>query len=288
MKIVSFGNRGEERPGVLLDTSTIVDLPALEPDLGPTWRNILTAGALPRVRDLLTGSKAPPDWALIPLESTRLGPPIPDPSKIVCLGLNYLDHAREQGRELPETPLLFAKAPSSLSGPRDPIILPAEAQHVDFEAELALVVGRRARSVSADQAYDYIAGYMALNDVSERRLQKSERQWFRAKSFDSFAPCGPCMVTCDELPDPHALAIQGELNGERLQDSTTGEMARRIPQLMEFISGSMTLEPGDIVSTGTPAGVGVFRDPKIFMKAGDEVVIRIEGIGELRSAVEQG
>jgi len=284
MRLVSFGPPGEERPGALIATR-VVDLMALDPSLPQNLRDILRAGRLEGLKALLATPRSLPPWSLRDLAEVRLGPPLTNPSKIVCLGLNYLDHAREQGKELPAEPLLFAKAPSALAGPRDAIPLPPGVDHVDAEAELAFVMARRARRVSEAEAMDYVAGYMALNDVSARKLQRADGQWFRAKSFDGFAPCGPALVTCDEIADPHALALGSAWNGVTRQASSTAQLARRIPFLIAYISAAMTLEAGDIVSTGTPAGVGVFADPPVFLKAGDEVVITLEGVGELRNRV---
>ncbi len=281
MRLVSFGASGAERPGVLRD-DRIVDLLALDPMLPASWREILAAGRLADVERLC--QRDVPSRTLFPVAGARLGPPIPNPSKIVCIGLNYADHCREQNKPLPESPLLFAKAPSALCGNGDAIVLPAD-ETVDAEAELAVVIGRRASHVEATEADAFIAGYMCFNDVSGRKAQYSDRQWFRGKSYDTFAPCGPCLVTRDEIPDAHALAISSRVDDRIMQTSHTDQMVFRIPQLIEAITHSMTLLPGDIIATGTPAGVGVFRNPPVFLAAGERVTITIDGLGTLSNPV---
>jgi 2-keto-4-pentenoate hydratase/2-oxohepta-3-ene-1,7-dioic acid hydratase in catechol pathway len=283
VQLVSFGPRGAERPGVLLGDD-VVDLRACDPSLPPTWRGILAQGRLDDARRAID-AVPPGDARILPRAGTRLGPPIPDPSKIVCIGLNYADHAAEQHKTLPETPLLFAKAPSALAGTGDPIVLPAIEPRVDIEAELAFVVGRTARHVRAADAYAYVAGYMCFDDVSGRLAQYDDKQWFRGKSFDTFAPCGPYLLTRDELPDPHRLAIGSRVGNRIMQASNTQQLVHGIPQLLEYITRSMTLVPGDIVATGTPAGVGVFRDPPLFLQAGDVVTVEIERLGALVNPV---
>jgi len=199
--------------------------------------------------------------------------------------MNYADHAAEQNRPLPQKPLLFAKAPSALCGTEDAIVLPATEEKPDIEAELALVVGKRARHIDATDWRHYVAGYMCFNDVSGRSAQYGDRQWFRGKSYDTFAPCGPYLLTADEVADPHNLSIGSRVNDFILQESNTNQLVFRIPQLLEYISRSMTLLPGDIIATGTPAGVGVFRDPPQFLKPGDSVTVSIQGLGSLHNPV---
>jgi acylpyruvate hydrolase len=224
---------------------------------------------------------------LYPLADVRLGPPLNNPSKIVCIGLNYHDHAREQAVEIPPRPLLFDKFSTAIIGPDDEISWPAEvSQQVDYEAELAVVIGREGRHIPADEAYDFIAGYTIVNDVSARDAQYSDKQWVRGKSFDTFCPIGPYLLTADEVEDPHNLSIRCWVNGELRQDSNTFEMIFKIPELLAFISQTSTLKPGDIISTGTPDGVGVFRDPKIFLKSGDVIEIEIDRLGRLRNTVK--
>jgi len=286
VRIVSYGERGRERAGIVVDNA-IVDLAALDASLPSATRALLGCGGIQRLLDIprSTLEEKAGEPRAIPLEGTRLGPPVPDASKVICLGLNYADHAREQHKDPPERPLLFAKAPSALSGPNDDIVIPPQDDRVDCEAELAVVIGDVARNVSRDEAMKVVAGYMAFNDVSARTIQRGDRQWFRGKSFDTFAPCGPWLVTADEIPTPHSLAISSYVNEMRLQHSNTSELIFDIPYIISYISEAMTLLPGDIISTGTPAGVGVFRDPPVFMKPGDEVVVEIEGIGRLLNKV---
>jgi 2-keto-4-pentenoate hydratase/2-oxohepta-3-ene-1,7-dioic acid hydratase in catechol pathway len=274
---------GRERPGVLLE-SGILDLCDKDPRLPRTVREILSRDLLADVRRLAEDTD-PDDESLVEVESTRFGPPITDPTKIICIGLNYADHAAEQDKPLPKEPLLFAKAPTTLCGVEDPILLPEIEPNVDIEAELAFVVGRRAHHVSAGEAYGFIAGYMNFNDVSGRQAQHGDKQWFRGKSFDTFGPCGPYLLTRDELPDPHALEIGSRINDFVLQKSRTDQLIHKVPQLLEYITRGITLVPGDIVSTGTPAGVGVFRKPPVFLKAGDVVQVHIERLGVLSNPV---
>jgi 2-keto-4-pentenoate hydratase/2-oxohepta-3-ene-1,7-dioic acid hydratase in catechol pathway len=213
--------------------------------------------------------------------------PIERPWKIVCVGLNYRDHAEEQGVELPEAPLLFAKWPNTLIGPGEPIVLPAEAQEVDFEAELGVVIGTTAKHVSEAQALDHVRGYIPLNDVSARDLQFADKQWTRGKSPDTFCPVGPRLVPAEEVGDPQGLAIRCVLNGETMQDSSTAQMIFSVAEIIAYVTRVITLDPGDLIATGTPAGVGVFRDPKVLLKDGDEVSVEIEGVGTLTNPVEK-
>ncbi len=208
-----------------------------------------------------------------------------DPAKIIGVGLNYRDHAEEQGAELPPEPLLFAKFGNTLRGAGDEIILPRETQHVDAEAELAVVIGRRARRISREDALEAVAGYTCANDVTERVFQKKDGQWLRAKSFDTFCPLGPALVPVAELGDAGDLGIVQRLNGDALQDSRTSQLIFGVRALVAHASTVFTLEPGDLILTGTPAGVGVYRSPPVSLKPGDEVEVEIEAIGTLRNPV---
>jgi 2-keto-4-pentenoate hydratase/2-oxohepta-3-ene-1,7-dioic acid hydratase in catechol pathway len=202
------------------------------------------------------------------------------------VGLNYRDHSIEAGaKELPKTPIIFAKFPTSISGPGDSIVLPHGDSQVDYEAELAVVIGKKTKAISAVEALQNVAGYMPLNDVSARTWQFADKQWVRGKSCDTFCPTGPYLTTRDEIPDPQSLSISARVNGATLQDSNTSRMIFCVAALIEFISASITLEPGDIIATGTPEGVGVFRTPPIFLKPGDIVEIEIEKLGLLRNPV---
>lgn len=210
--------------------------------------------------------------------------PFERPGKIVAVGLNYRDHAEEQGVELPKAPLLFAKWPTSLIGPGDTIVLPRIATQVDVEAELGVVIGSRVKGVSVEHALEAVRGYVCANDVSARDLQYGDRQWTRGKSLDTFCPVGE-LVPAAEVADPQALTIRGLVNGQVRQESTTGEMVFSVAELIAYVSQAVTLEPGDLLLTGTPAGVGVFRDPPVFLQDGDEVSVEIEGLGILTNPV---
>ena len=222
----------------------------------------------------------------IPLSDVRFLPPVPRPGKIVAIGLNYRDHSIESGATAPpKSPIIFAKFTTSIAGPEDAIVIPVGNPNVDYEAELAVVVGRRGKAIRAAHAFEYVAGYMPLNDVSARVWQFGDRQWVRGKSCDTFCPTGPHLTTRDEIPDPHALAIRARVNGVTMQDSHTSKMIFGVPELIEFTSASITLEPGDIIATGTPEGVGAFRQPPVFLKPGDVVEVEIDRLGVLRNQV---
>ena len=213
--------------------------------------------------------------------------PIARPGKIVCVGLNYSDHAEEQGAELPSAPLLFAKFTTALSGPGDPIVIPSHVTKCDYEAELGVVIGSTVKGVSKENALEAVAGYLVANDVSARDLQFADGQWTRGKSPDTFCPVGP-LVPAADVGDPHALGIRAILNGETVQDSTTANLIFGIDEIISHASRTMTLEPGDLILTGTPAGVGVFRDPQRLLQPGDEVTIDIDGVGSLTNPVVAG
>jgi 2-keto-4-pentenoate hydratase/2-oxohepta-3-ene-1,7-dioic acid hydratase in catechol pathway len=209
------------------------------------------------------------------------------PQKIVCIGLNYRDHAEEQGTELPERPLLFAKWPNTLIPSGDPIRIPSISEKVDYEAELGVVIGRRAARVSADDALDHVAGYVVANDVSGRDLQFSDGQWVRGKSLDTFLPVSE-LVPASQVPDPQSLPIRAILNGDVMQDSSTSNMIFGVAEIVSFVSQAITLEPDDLIITGTPAGVGAFRDPPVWLRPGDEITIEIDGIGRITNPVVAG
>jgi 2-keto-4-pentenoate hydratase/2-oxohepta-3-ene-1,7-dioic acid hydratase in catechol pathway len=214
--------------------------------------------------------------------------PIERPGKIICVGLNYRDHAEEQGTDLPEAPLLFAKWQNALIGPGEPIVIPPIVTKCDFEAELGVVIGDRARDVSLENALEAVAGYICVNDVSARDLQFADGQWTRGKSPDTFCPVGPRLVPRNEVSDPQALAIRAILNGETVQDSNTSNMVFGVAEVIAYITRTITLEPGDLIATGTPAGVGAFRKPPLYMQPGDEITIEIEGLGSLTNPVVAG
>ena len=211
--------------------------------------------------------------------------PVPRPGKIICVGLNYRDHAAESNMPIPERPILFSKFATCVVGPGEHVVLPKTSQQVDYEAELAVVVGRRAKNVSAANAYDYVLGYTAFNDVSARDFQFADGQWQRGKSCDTFAPMGQTILTTDEVPDPHKLSIKLRLNRQTMQDSNTNQLIFGVPKLIEFITESITLEPGDVIATGTPSGVGFARKPPVFLRPGDVMEVEIERIGGLDNRI---
>lgn len=221
-----------------------------------------------------------------PLDKFHLLPPIPKPGKIICLGLNYIDHAEEQGVKPPAEPIIFFKPRTSLTGPYDDIVYPKIVKQLDYEGELVVIIGKRGKNIREEDAMEYVFGYTVMNDVSARDIQFGDKQWTRGKSFDTFAPCGPWIVTKDEIPDPHRLRILTKVNNELRQNSSTANMVFKIPQIVSSMSMVMTLEPGDMISTGTPAGVGYFMkpEPKLLM-VGDVVEVSIENIGTIRNRV---
>lgn len=275
MRLIRFGPPGRERPGLWRD-GRIVDLwrhlPEM-PDIGPRF---FAEGWLAQA-----AAVSEPGEAL----EVRLGCPLAGPSKIVCLGKNYAAHAREGKFDNPEKPLLFAKAPSALNGPFDPIRLPGCSGKVDWEVELALVIGRECKGVTRERAFDVIAAYTVMNDVSGREAQFGDGQWFRGKSFDTFAPLGPALVTADEVPAPHDLRLTARVNGVTMQEGHTADLIFDIPAIIAYISADITLQPGDVIATGTPAGVGIFRDPPVTLQPGDVVECAIEGLGAIRNPV---
>ena len=219
------------------------------------------------------------------IDTARLHAPVPRPGKIVCMGRNYAKHARERGAEVPTQPIFFLKSNNTICGPGEPIVLPPDSSQVDYEAELAVVIGKRGKNIPEERAYEHIAGYMMLNDVSARDMQSADKQWFRGKSCDTFAPTGPWIVTRDEVPDAHRLRISLTLNGQTMQDSNTSHMIFKIPYLVSYLSRTLTWEPGDILSTGTPEGIGASRTPPVFLKPGDTVSITVEQVGTLTNPV---
>jgi 2-keto-4-pentenoate hydratase/2-oxohepta-3-ene-1,7-dioic acid hydratase in catechol pathway len=222
---------------------------------------------------------------LVKREDAYWHAPVPRPAKLICIGLNYRDHAAESNMPIPERPVVFSKFSTAVIAPGEAVVVPATSQQVDYEAELAVVIGRRAKNVSRDQAYHYVLGYTAFNDVSARDFQFADGQWQRGKSCDTFAPMGQTIVTKDLIPDPHKLSIKLILNGQTMQDSNTDQLIFGVPELIEFLSETITLEPGDVIATGTPPGVGFARKPPVFLKPGDEMIVEIEGIGGLNNPV---
>lgn len=272
MKLVRFGPPGDEKPGLVDEDGILRDLS----------RHVADIDGATLAPDRLAILAALATDGLPAVEGTsRLGPPVADVGNIPAIGLNYADHAAETGIPPPEEPIIFNKARSSLSGPNDPVIIPKGAEKVDWEVELAIIMGRRAQYVDEADALDYVAGYAVINDVSERRYQlEGTGQWVKGKSFQSFAPLGPWLVTKDEVPDPQNLNLWLETNGRRYQDGNTRTMIFGVAFLVSYVSRYMTLMPGDVIPTGTPPGVGMGQKPPVFLKPGDVMRLGVEGLGE--------
>jgi 2,4-diketo-3-deoxy-L-fuconate hydrolase len=277
MKLVRFGQPGAEKPGLVDKQGAIRDLSVHISDF--TGAN-LSPASLDRLRAV-----EPESLPLAP-SGARLGAPVTGTRNFVAIGLNYADHAKETGQEIPAEPILFNKAPTCICGPNDDIMYPKNSDRMDWEVEIAFVVGTRARYVEEKDALAHIAGYCLCNDVSERRFQvKRAGQWVKGKSAETFGPLGPFLVTPDEIPDVQNLAMSLDVNGDRKQTGSTSTMIFSIPFLLAYVTQFMVLEPGDVVTTGTPPGVGSAKKPPEYLKAGDELVLRVEGLGEQRSKV---
>ena len=277
MKLLRYGEIGREKPAILDGNGAIRDLSAMVEDLAGA---ALGRESLNRIKAL--------DLAALPMVqgAPRLGPPVGLVPKFLGIGLNYRDHAEETGMPIPEVPIVFAKASSCVSGPYDPVPAPKGFERMDYEVELAMVIGTRAKNVREAGALDYVAGYCIGNDISERSLQKGgPGEWIKAKSYDTFGPLGPWLVTTDEVPDPQSLALTLDLNGTRMQTGSSSTMIFGVAALVAYISQYMTLMPGDVITTGTPPGVGMARKPRVFLKPGDEIRATISGLGEQRFKV---
>jgi len=280
LRFVTFQLGASIEPGVLVG-GQIIGL------RGAGFESVLAvieggADALDRVSRWV---KRPLSSELPDMAAVALRAPIPRPPKIVCIGLNYRDHAAETRMPIPEVPTVFSKYPTAVTGPGQPIVLPGNSAKPDYEAEFVAVIGKRGRHVRAAQWREYVFGYAMMNDVSARDFQMATSQWMMGKTFDTFAPFGPAIVTADEVPDPQNLEISLTLNGEVMQHSNTSRMIFQVPRLVEFLSSVFTLEPGDIIATGTPAGVGFARKPPRWLRPGDEVTVSVEGLGELTNPV---
>lgn len=277
MRFVTFQSNGQVQPGVISGESVI----GLKDAGFDSLLAVIQGGpeALQVVRSWVDGKEP------VPLSSVRLLAPLPRPPKIICVGLNYRDHVRECNAEIPTVPTIFSKYVTAIIGPGDDIVLPKLSTGPDYEAELAVVIGKGGRYISKERWKEHVFGYTNFNDVSARDFQEATSQWMIGKTFDTFAPMGPAIVTADEIEDPHALDIQMVINGEVLQNSNTRELVFGIPELLAHLSSVFTLEPGDIISTGTPGGVGESRKPPRWLRPGDDVVVRIAGLGELRNGV---
>ncbi|MBX6320629.1 MAG: fumarylacetoacetate hydrolase family protein [Rhodospirillaceae bacterium] len=274
MKLVRYGNPGQEKPGLIDGKGVLRDLSAHVPDITPEVLAPERLAALARI--------APETLPAVPGDP-RLGPPLSGISKIIAVGLNYVAHAKESGMAIPSEPVLFTKHITSISGPNDPVVIPRGSKKTDWEVELAVVIGRTTRYVNESEALDHVAGYTICNDVSEREYQLERGgQWVKGKSCDTFCPLGPWLATKDEIPDPQALDLWLEVNGERVQNSNTSDMIFSVRKIVSYISHFITLSPGDVIPTGTPFGVGLGLKPQRFLKPGDTMRLGITGLGEQR------
>ncbi len=277
MKLIRFGKEGQEKPGIHLEGKNY-DLSAFIKDYDESF---FEQNGLEKLAGIVNEEKLP-----LVEDGQRIGSPISRPSKILCIGLNYAKHAKETGAAIPTEPILFMKSTTSLTGPFDNIIIPKNSEKTDWEVELGVVIGKKASYVSEEEAMDYVAGYVLHNDVSERAFQLERGgTWDKGKGCDSFAPLGPWLVTKDEIPNPHTLRLWLSLNGKMMQDSNTDDLIFNIPQLISYSSQFMTLLPGDVISTGTPAGVGLGFSPNIYLKPGDVVELGIDGLGSSKQTV---
>ena len=292
MKLVSFLRDGALSTGALLPDDLVLDfnhaaaeLPAAD---GPLEWCDLDGAPHQAARRLVEGAESRMDelaaaGAIVPLGSVTLEAPVPRPGKVICIGLNYRDHAEESGMDIPELPLVFSKFSSCVVGPEAEVVLPPGASEVDYEAEFGVVIGRTASRVKAEDAMDHVLGYCNVNDVSARDFQFADGQWQRGKSCETFCPAGPFLATADEIADPHALRVRFRMNGETLQDSSTDQLIFGIPELIAHLTSFITLEPGDLISTGTPPGVGFARKPPIYIQPGDVMEVEVEGLGVLKN-----
>lgn len=279
MKLIRYGEMNKEKPGVIID-GIHYDVSALGEDFNEPF---FETGGLDRLKAFLDENKG--KLERIPA-GVRLGPPVARPSKIVCIGLNYADHAKESNATPPKEPVIFMKSTTSLAGPNDDIVIPRNSVKTDWEVELAFIIGKKASYVEEAEAMEYVAGYCLHNDVSEREFQMERSgTWDKGKGCDTFAPVGPFMATKDEIADPHNVRLWLKLNGETMQDGNTSDFIFNIPFLVSYISQFMTLLPGDIVSTGTPAGVGLGMHPPVYLKPGDVVELGIDGLGSSKQNV---
>ena len=301
MKLVTFIRDGQAATGLYVDENII--------DLGEAFRYLVESGKIKAqgqelscsMKDLIASETALADAQKVyryiqddgqlpeelhfPFDLAELAPPVTDPGKIICLGGNYRKHCEEGNAPAPKNPILFVKFKSALTASGTAVIKPIATNMLDYEAELVIVIGRECKNISPDQAAGNVFGYTIMNDISARDIQISDKQWIRAKGFDTFAPMGSCIVTADEIPDPHNLGIKMVLNGETMQDGNTSQMIFRIPQIISFISQIFPLEPGDLISTGTPEGVGLYRQPRRLLREGDRMQVVIEKIGTLENHV---
>ena len=280
MKLIRFGAPGQEKPGLMLPDGRRVDASEVVADYDEAF---FADGGLGTLR---AWARDEANRAPTVADDVRLGPPVRRPSKIICIGLNFSDHASESDMEVPDEPVIFFKAPSALSGPNDDVVLPRGSTKTDWEVELAVIIGKKASYVAPSDAMDYVAGYAVHNDYSERSFQLERGgQWVKGKSCDTFAPLGPFLATPDEIGDVDRLGMWLTVNGERKQSSSTSHLVFGIPELVSYLSQFMSLLPGDIISTGTPAGVGLGQDPPEYLRAGDVVELGIDGLGAAKQQI---
>jgi 2-keto-4-pentenoate hydratase/2-oxohepta-3-ene-1,7-dioic acid hydratase in catechol pathway len=284
MRLATFATPNGPRAAARTADGRYIDLAATDPALPNSVRGLLAGGSATLAA--AARAVASPKAVALPADTRRL-PPVPDPSKILCIGLNYRDHAIESGVPIPAEPVLFGKFTNTLIADGDPVVLPRVSSKVDYEAELVVVIGKRGKHIPEANALEYVAGYMPGHDVSARdwQFKGDAKQWIAGKSFDTFAPTGPDLVTADEVPDPHALGISLRLNGQVMQQSSTAQFIFGVPAMIAYLSQVFTLEPGDLIFTGTPPGVGAARKPPVFLKAGDTVEVEVEKLGVLRNPV---
>jgi len=287
MRIATIHTNAGPR-AVVVQGDHYVDIHATDPALPASVRSLLEQG--PNALKAAAEAAKRPTAVKHPVAGAKLLAPVPDPHKIICIGLNYRDHAIEGGKPIPREPLLFSKYATALIGHGESIVLPSVSKKVDYEAELVIVVGKRGRHLKAETAAEYAAGFTIGHDVSARdwQLEKDGGQWMVGKTFDTFAPCGPHLVTADDVPNPAALSIRLRLSGQTMQNSNTEQMIFNVGQLLAYLSQVVTLEPGDLIYTGTPPGVGAARKPPVYLKGGDVVEVEIGGLGVLRNPVVQG
>ena len=280
MKLIRFGKQGEEKPGILLSNDEKIDVSSFVSDYDEKF---LGSGGLISLKDWLSENEASAPRLD---DNVRIGPPIARPSKIICIGLNFKDHAAESGFDAPEEPLIFGKATSAICGPYDNIIIPRGSEQTDWEVELGVVIGKKTSYVDQDQALDHVGGYVLHNDVSERAFQKDRGgQWIKGKSADTFAPMGPFMATPDEIDNISDMRMWLNVNGENMQDGNTSNLIFSVDHVVSYLSQFMTLLPGDVISTGTPAGVGMGMNPEKYLKPGDVVELGIDGLGSSKQNV---
>lgn len=279
MRLVSYGPLGQERLGVIVPNSdSLADLNRADASIPNNMLDFLRGDFWAQAKAVATRA---PASCLVKTSSVRLGAPVPKPGQIVCIGLNYKDHADEQGHAYPEAPLLFGKSPMAVVGPNDNVVYPEGVTQLDYEVELGVIMGKTAKRVSAADALNYVAGYCVFHDVSARDCQFGDKQWFRGKSFDTFGPFGPALVTPDEVGNPHALSLSSKVNGEVRQNSNTNNLIHSVDKIIAYITRGITLVAGDVIATGTPSGVGVFSKPPKLLNRGDVVELEVQGLGKL-------